>query len=97
MKSKPYIEMKDGDVRPDEEVADELWRNHLALNDSIIADLFLVMSGLDCPYFYSPGITRITRSCFFDKLFEEYFLFVNLLKETKMFSSEVYIPISHEK
>ncbi|KAJ7981255.1 putative Ubiquitin carboxyl-terminal hydrolase [Quillaja saponaria] len=39
VKCKPYIEAKDGDGRPDEEVADEYWRNHLARNDSIIVDV----------------------------------------------------------
>ncbi|CAN1171125.1 Ubiquitin carboxyl-terminal hydrolase 8, partial [Linum perenne] len=39
VKSKPYVEAKDGDGRPDSEVADEYWRNHLARNDSIIVDI----------------------------------------------------------
>ena len=39
VKCKPYMEVKDGDGRPDEEVADEYWRNHLARNDSIIVDV----------------------------------------------------------
>ncbi|CAN0923377.1 Ubiquitin carboxyl-terminal hydrolase 8 [Linum grandiflorum] len=39
VKSKPYVEAKDGDGCPDEEVADEYWRNHLARNDSIIVDI----------------------------------------------------------
>ncbi|KAJ9698960.1 hypothetical protein PVL29_007836 [Vitis rotundifolia] len=39
VKCKPYIEAKDGEGRPDEEVADEYWRNHLARNDSIIVDV----------------------------------------------------------
>ncbi|KAF9595468.1 hypothetical protein IFM89_000386 [Coptis chinensis] len=39
VKCKPYIEAKDADGRPDEEVADEYWRNHLARNDSIIVDV----------------------------------------------------------
>lgn len=39
MKCKPYVEAKDGDDRPDEEVADEYWRNHVARNDSIIVDI----------------------------------------------------------
>ena len=37
--SKPYSEAKDSDGRPDEEVADEYWGNHLARNDSIIVDI----------------------------------------------------------
>ncbi|CBI39133.3 unnamed protein product, partial [Vitis vinifera] len=39
VKCKPYIEAGDPDGRPDEEVADEYWRNHLARNDSIIVNL----------------------------------------------------------
>ncbi|KQJ85733.1 ubiquitin carboxyl-terminal hydrolase 8 [Brachypodium distachyon] len=38
VKCKPYSEAKDSDGRPDEEVADEYWGNHLARNDSIIVD-----------------------------------------------------------
>jgi ubiquitin carboxyl-terminal hydrolase 4/11/15 len=39
VKSKPYIAIKDAEGRPDEVVAEEYWRNHLARNDSIIVDL----------------------------------------------------------
>ncbi|GKV04041.1 hypothetical protein SLEP1_g16256 [Rubroshorea leprosula] len=39
VKQKPYIEMKDSDGRPDEEVAAECWRNHKARNDSVIVDI----------------------------------------------------------
>lgn len=39
VKCKPYVEVKDGDGRADEELADEYWRNHLARNDSIIVDV----------------------------------------------------------
>ena len=39
VKCKPYIEVKDGDGRRDEEVADEYWHNHLARNDSVIVDV----------------------------------------------------------
>ncbi|XP_052726900.1 ubiquitin carboxyl-terminal hydrolase 8 isoform X2 [Vigna angularis] len=39
VKCKPYVEVKDGDGRPDEEVADEYWHNHLARNDSVIVDV----------------------------------------------------------
>ncbi|KAE8683924.1 Ubiquitin carboxyl-terminal hydrolase 9 [Hibiscus syriacus] len=34
VKQKPYIEMKDSDGCPDEEVAAECWKNHKARNDS---------------------------------------------------------------
>ncbi|WOL10894.1 ubiquitin carboxyl-terminal hydrolase 8-like isoform X1 [Canna indica] len=39
IKHKPYIEVRDASGRPDEEVADEYWTNHLARNDSIIVDI----------------------------------------------------------
>lgn len=39
VKSKPYIEAKDAEGRPDEEVADEYWANHLARNNSVIVDV----------------------------------------------------------
>lgn len=39
VKQKPYIETKDSDDRPDEEVAEECWRNHKARNDSLIVDV----------------------------------------------------------
>ncbi|XP_065858457.1 ubiquitin carboxyl-terminal hydrolase 9-like [Euphorbia lathyris] len=39
VKQKPYIEMKDWGGRPDEEVANECWRNHKARNDSVIVDV----------------------------------------------------------
>lgn len=39
VKCKPYVEAKDGDGRPDEDIADEYWQNHLARNDSIIVDV----------------------------------------------------------
>lgn len=39
VKHKPYIKSKDADGRPDEEVADEYWANHIARNDSIIVDV----------------------------------------------------------
>ncbi|XP_058104994.1 ubiquitin carboxyl-terminal hydrolase 9-like [Magnolia sinica] len=39
VKDKPYFETKDANGRPDEEFADECWRNHKARNDSIIVDV----------------------------------------------------------
>lgn len=39
VKLKPYIESKDIDGRPDEEMAHENWENHKARNDSIIVDI----------------------------------------------------------
>lgn len=39
VKDKPYVKTRDADGRPDEEVADEYWENHIARNDSIIVDV----------------------------------------------------------
>ncbi|KAK3446520.1 hypothetical protein EUGRSUZ_A02196 [Eucalyptus grandis] len=39
VKHKPYIKSRDADGRPDEEVADEYWANHIARNDSIIVNV----------------------------------------------------------
>ena len=39
VKCKPYLEAKDAEGQPEEEVAEEYWRNHRARNDSIIVDL----------------------------------------------------------
>ncbi|KAI7980762.1 Ubiquitin carboxyl-terminal hydrolase 5 [Camellia lanceoleosa] len=39
VKYKPYIEAKEVEDWPDEQVADEHWQNHLARNDSIIVDV----------------------------------------------------------
>ncbi|XP_066469522.1 ubiquitin carboxyl-terminal hydrolase 11 [Tiliqua scincoides] len=51
VKKKEYVELKDAAGRPDEEVADEAWRNHKRRNDSIIVDIFhgLFKSTLVCP------------------------------------------------
>lgn len=38
VRQKPYIEAKDYDGQPDEEVADEFWKYHKARNDSVIVD-----------------------------------------------------------
>ncbi|XP_006811225.1 ubiquitin carboxyl-terminal hydrolase 32-like [Saccoglossus kowalevskii] len=40
VQNKPYVELKDSDGRPDEEVADEAWENHMLRNRSVIVDLF---------------------------------------------------------
>ncbi|GJX86868.1 ubiquitin carboxyl-terminal hydrolase 5 [Tanacetum coccineum] len=40
-KNKPYIKSKVADGRPDEEVVDEYWANHIARNDLIIVDVSL--------------------------------------------------------
>lgn len=59
VKCKPYIEGKDVEGRPDEAVADEHWRNHLARNDSIIVDLFQgqYRSTLVCPFCKKLSVT----------------------------------------
>ncbi|XP_074564910.1 ubiquitin carboxyl-terminal hydrolase 8-like isoform X2 [Curcuma longa] len=51
VKQKPYVEVKDASGRPDEEVAEEYWANHLARNDSIIVDIChgQYRSTLACP------------------------------------------------
>ncbi|TVU41427.1 hypothetical protein EJB05_14944 [Eragrostis curvula] len=51
VKCKPYEEAKDASDRPDEEVADEYWSNHLARNDSVIVDTChgQYKSTLTCP------------------------------------------------
>ncbi|KAL0051320.1 hypothetical protein WJX82_005625 [Trebouxia sp. C0006] len=51
IKRKPYIEEKDADGRPDEEVAQEAWQNYRKRNDSTIVDHFqgLYKSTLICP------------------------------------------------
>ncbi|WOG98248.1 hypothetical protein DCAR_0417589 [Daucus carota subsp. sativus] len=59
VKCKPYIEVKDADNIPDNEVADEHWRNHLARNDSIIVDVCQgqFRSKLVCPICKKVSIT----------------------------------------
>ncbi|AEE31532.1 ubiquitin-specific protease 11 [Arabidopsis thaliana] len=51
VKRKPYIEAKDSDGRPDDEVAEEKWKYHKARNDSVIVDVFQgqYKSTLVCP------------------------------------------------
>lgn len=57
--SKPYIEVKDYDGRPDSEVANEAWCYHKARNDSIIVDLFhgQLKSTVVCPTCQRKSIT----------------------------------------
>ncbi|XP_042476652.1 ubiquitin carboxyl-terminal hydrolase 8-like isoform X1 [Macadamia integrifolia] len=59
VKCKPYIEAKDADSRPDGEVADEYWQNHLARNDSIIVDVCQgqYRSTLVCPVCKKVSVT----------------------------------------
>ncbi|KAG0447544.1 hypothetical protein HPP92_028275 [Vanilla planifolia] len=59
VKCKPYVEAKDSDGRPDEEVANEYWENHLARNDSIIVDICQgqYRSTLVCPVCNKVSVT----------------------------------------
>ncbi|CAN4099044.1 unnamed protein product [Withania somnifera] len=59
VKNKPYVEAKDGDDRPDEEIADEYWNYHLARNDSIIVDVCQgqYRSTLVCPVCKKVSVT----------------------------------------
>nr|TKR75027.1 ubiquitin carboxyl-terminal hydrolase 9-like isoform X3 [Populus alba] len=59
VKQKPYIEMKDWSGEPDEEIADECWRNHKARNDSVIVDVCQgqYKSTLVCPICSKISIT----------------------------------------
>ncbi|XP_062189437.1 ubiquitin carboxyl-terminal hydrolase 8-like [Phragmites australis] len=59
VKCKPYEEAKDASGRPDEEVADEYWSNHLARNDSVIVDIChgQYRSTLTCPTCSKTSVT----------------------------------------
>ncbi|KAH7556826.1 hypothetical protein JRO89_XS11G0000300 [Xanthoceras sorbifolium] len=59
VKQKPYIKSRDADGRPDEEVADEYWANHIARNDSIIVDVCQgqYKSTLVCPVCNKVSVT----------------------------------------
>lgn len=51
IKDKPYVEDKDSNGRPDEELAAEAWHNYRLRNDSVVVDHFqgLFKSCLVCP------------------------------------------------
>ncbi|ONH94737.1 hypothetical protein PRUPE_7G027000 [Prunus persica] len=53
VKHKPYVNFRDADVRPDEDVADEYLANHIARNDSIIVDVCQVADN-----FYRPNLKK---------------------------------------
>ncbi|XP_065855904.1 ubiquitin carboxyl-terminal hydrolase 8-like isoform X2 [Euphorbia lathyris] len=59
VKCKPYVETKDAEGRPDMDVADEYWRNHLTRNNSIIVDLYQgqYRSTLVCPSCKKKSVT----------------------------------------
>ncbi|XP_031494374.1 ubiquitin carboxyl-terminal hydrolase 9-like isoform X1 [Nymphaea colorata] len=59
VKLKPYIESKEPNGRPDEEVAAEYWANHKARNDSIIVDFCQgqYKSTLVCPVCSKVSVT----------------------------------------
>lgn len=51
IKKKPYVEAKDANGRPDEEVSNEAWEGHKKRNDSIVTDNFhgQFKSTVKCP------------------------------------------------
>ncbi|KAG1362698.1 Ubiquitin carboxyl-terminal hydrolase 10 [Cocos nucifera] len=59
VRKKPYIEARDADGRPDEEFAEECWKNHKARNDSIIVDVCQgqYKSTLVCPVCSKVSVT----------------------------------------
>uniref|UniRef100_A0A7N6AJY9 Ubiquitin carboxyl-terminal hydrolase n=1 Tax=Anabas testudineus TaxID=64144 RepID=A0A7N6AJY9_ANATE len=59
VKNKEYIELRDAEGRPDQEVAEEAWRNHRRRNDSVIVDTFhgLFKSTLVCPECHKVSVT----------------------------------------
>lgn len=59
VRHRPYIRSRDADGRPDEEVADEYWANHIARNDSIIVDVCQgqYKSTLVCPVCNKVSVT----------------------------------------
>uniref|UniRef100_A0A3P9IF93 Ubiquitin carboxyl-terminal hydrolase n=1 Tax=Oryzias latipes TaxID=8090 RepID=A0A3P9IF93_ORYLA len=59
VKNKEYVELRDADGRPDQEVAGEAWRNHRRRNDSVIVDKFhgLFKSTLVCPECHKVSVT----------------------------------------
>ncbi|KAL5551499.1 hypothetical protein UlMin_001675 [Ulmus minor] len=59
IKRKPFIETKDADGRPDEEVAAERWKDYKARNDSVIVDVCQgqYKSTLVCPACQKISIT----------------------------------------
>ncbi|XP_019716174.1 ubiquitin carboxyl-terminal hydrolase 11 [Hippocampus comes] len=59
VKNKEYIELRDAEGRPDQEVAEEAWRNHRRRNDSVIVDTFhgLFKSTLICPQCQKVSVT----------------------------------------
>lgn len=59
VKQKPYVNSRDADGRPDVEVADEYWANHIARNNSIIVDVCQgqYKSTLVCPVCNKVSVT----------------------------------------
>ncbi|OWM69055.1 ubiquitin carboxyl-terminal hydrolase 8 [Punica granatum] len=59
VKCKPYVEAKDAEDQPDEEVADEYWDYHLARNNSIIVNVCQgqFKSTLVCPLCKKVSVT----------------------------------------
>ncbi|XP_008800670.3 ubiquitin carboxyl-terminal hydrolase 9-like isoform X1 [Phoenix dactylifera] len=59
VRKKPYIEARDADGCPDQEFADECWKNHKARNDSVIVDVCQgqYKSTLVCPVCSKVSVT----------------------------------------
>ncbi|XP_077488380.1 ubiquitin carboxyl-terminal hydrolase 15-like isoform X1 [Amblyomma americanum] len=57
--NKPYIELRDYNGQPDEEVAQKAWENYQKRNNSIIVDIFhgLLKSTLVCPDCHKLSVT----------------------------------------
>ncbi|PVZ98399.1 hypothetical protein BB558_004290 [Smittium angustum] len=85
---KPYIEIPDGNNRPDSVVADEQWDIYKKRNDSVIVDLFQgqLKSALTCP-------SCMRRSTTFDP-----FMYLTLLLPKNKYTKfkVLYVPKNHD-
>ncbi len=59
---KPYIEDKDAEGRPDEEVAAEAWTNYRRRNDSVIVDAFQVRCVVCLQSLYAAGGLQLANT-----------------------------------
>uniref|UniRef100_A0A8C5C561 Ubiquitin carboxyl-terminal hydrolase n=1 Tax=Gadus morhua TaxID=8049 RepID=A0A8C5C561_GADMO len=99
VKNKEYIELRDAGGRPDQEVAEEAWRNHLRRNDSVIVDTFhgLFKSTLVCPECHKVSVT-FDPFCYLsvplpvskDRVMEVFF--VSLDPKEKPFQYRLLVP-----
>ena len=55
-------QLKDGDGRPDDEVAEEAWSYHQARNDSVIVDLFQVSAFLSLQFTMNRTSCTVVRN-----------------------------------